>query len=111
MTTLGYILFSNICSGGFFLKQDGPQTFHQHLMEGCGCPFPGGVQGQAAWGCEQPGVEEVSLPIAGQLELDDLKGSFQPKPFYGSMICSFGNHYCGACATTELGKLKTCLTG
>ena len=24
---------------------------------------------------------EVSLPIAGRLELDDLKGPFQPKPF------------------------------
>ena len=56
MTTLGYILFYNICSGGFFLKQDGPQTFHQHLMEGCGCPFPGGVQGQVGWGPGQPGV-------------------------------------------------------
>ena len=28
---------------------------------------------------------EVSLPIAGGLELDDLKGPFQPKPFYDSM--------------------------
>jgi len=29
---------------------------------------------------------EVSLPIARELEPDDLKGPFQPKPFYGSMI-------------------------
>jgi len=28
---------------------------------------------------------EMSLPIAGGLELDDLKGPFQPKPFYDSM--------------------------
>ena len=28
----------------------------------------------------------VSLPIAGGLELDDLKGTFQPKPFYDSEI-------------------------
>jgi len=27
----------------------------------------------------------VSLPIAGGLELDDLKGPFQPKPFCDSM--------------------------
>jgi len=27
----------------------------------------------------------VSLPIAGGLELDDLKDPFQPKPFYDSM--------------------------
>jgi len=29
---------------------------------------------------------EASMPIAGGLELDDLKGSFQPKLFYDSMI-------------------------
>jgi len=28
---------------------------------------------------------EVSLPIAGGLELDDLQDSFQPKPLYDSM--------------------------
>jgi len=29
---------------------------------------------------------EVSPPITGRLDLDDLKGPFQPKPFYDSMI-------------------------
>ena len=29
---------------------------------------------------------EVSLPTARGLELDDLKGLFQPKPFYDSKI-------------------------
>ena len=29
---------------------------------------------------------EVSLPIAGGLQLGDLKGPFQPKPFYDSVI-------------------------
>ena len=28
---------------------------------------------------------EGSLPIAGRLELDDLKDPFQPKPFYDCM--------------------------
>ena len=28
---------------------------------------------------------EVPLPIAGGLEIDDLKGPSQPKPFYDSM--------------------------
>ena len=42
-----------------------------------GCPvrlwmtLPGSTQGQAGWGCEWPGVEG-----------GDIKGSFQPKPFY-----------------------------
>jgi len=30
---------------------------------------------------------EVSLPIAGELELGNPKGRFQPKPFYDSMSC------------------------
>ena len=28
---------------------------------------------------------EVSLPIAGRLVVDDIKGPFQSKPFYASM--------------------------
>lgn len=28
----------------------------------------------------------LSLPMSGRLELDDLYGPVQPKPFYGSMI-------------------------
>ena len=32
----------------------------------------------------------VSLPIAGELELDDLKGPSQPKPFYDSTIANSG---------------------
>lgn len=28
---------------------------------------------------------EASLPIAKELELDDLKGFLQPKPFYDSV--------------------------
>jgi len=29
---------------------------------------------------------KVSLPMAGELKLDDLYGPFQPKPFYDSVI-------------------------
>ena len=31
---------------------------------------------------------EVSLPVAGWLELDDLKNSFQHKPFHDSLYWS-----------------------
>ena len=44
------------------------------------------TQGQAGWGCEQPGLEGGVPAYSGELELDDLKGPFQPKPFYDSMI-------------------------
>jgi len=28
----------------------------------------------------------AAVPVGGELELDDLWGPFQPKPFYGSVI-------------------------
>ena len=49
-------------------------------------PLPESTQGQAGRGCEQPGLEGGVLAYSGELELDDLKGPFQPKPFYDSMI-------------------------
>jgi len=51
-----------------------------------GRSLPGIIQGQAGWDFEQRGVEGGALPIAGGLEVDDLRGPFQPKPFYDSMI-------------------------
>ena len=44
------------------------------------------VKGQAGWGCEQPGLEGGVPAYSRGLELGDLKGPFQPKPFYDSMI-------------------------
>ena len=45
----------------------------QAAQRGCGCPIPGGVQGQVGWGPGQPGlvlnVEVGALPMAAGLEL------------------------------------------
>jgi len=49
---------------------------------GCGCPIPGSIQGQTGQGFEQAGLEGgVPDYSGGGVELDDLKGPFQPKPF------------------------------
>jgi len=32
---------------------EGSETLEQLAQRGCGCPLPGGIQGQAGWGCEQ----------------------------------------------------------
>lgn len=45
------------------------------------CSRPGWVGA-----CEKLGLWKVSLSRAGVLELNDLYSSFQPKPFYNSMI-------------------------
>ena len=48
----------------------------QAAQRSCGCPIPGGVQGQVGWGTRQPGLVlnvEVGGPVCGKggLELDD----------------------------------------
>ena len=35
---------------------EGDVTLEQDAQRGCGCPHRGGVQGQAGWGFEQPGL-------------------------------------------------------
>lgn len=53
--------------------------------------LPGEVVGApslelAGWGLEIPGLVEGFLPVAGGLELDELYGAFQTKPFCDSII-------------------------
>ena len=57
----------------------------QVAQRGCGCSHHGGVQGQAGWGFEQPGLEGGVPAYSSGLELDDLKSPFRPKPFCDSV--------------------------
>ena len=66
----------------------------QVAQQGCGCPLPDGVQGQAGWGFEQPGLAGGVPAYSRVLERGDLKGPFQCKSFHDSMIhfnCSLQN--------------------
>ena len=53
---------------------------------GCGCPIPGGIQGQAGCGSGQPGLVVGDPAHSRGLKRDDHCGPFQPRPFYDSMI-------------------------
>ena len=64
---------------------EGGETLEQVAQRGCGCPLPGSIQGQAGWGFEQPGLVGGVPAYSRGLELDDLKGPFQPKLFYDSV--------------------------
>ena len=58
----------------------------QAAQRGCGCPIPGGVQGQDGWGPGQPGLVPDQEVGGRGLEPDDPWGPFQPKSFDDSMI-------------------------
>ena len=55
--------------------------------------LPGSIQGQAGWGCEQPGLEGSVPAYSRGLELGDLKCPFQPKPFCDSMTTHSGDQF------------------
>ena len=63
----------------------GGETLEQVAWRGCRCPLLGGIQGQAGWDFEQPGLEGAVPAYSRGLDLHDLKGPFQPKPFHDSM--------------------------
>jgi len=76
-------------SGGGF-SPGGWWRTEQGAQGGCGCPIPGGIQGQAGCGSGQPGLL-VGHPAHNRgLKPDDHWGPFQHRPFYYSMILWFG---------------------
>jgi len=56
---------------------EGGDALEQVAQGGCGCPIPGGIEGQA-W--------LATLHIAGGLKLNDHCGPFQPRLFSDSVI-------------------------
>ena len=56
----------------------------QAAQRGCGCPIPGYAQGQAGWGPGQLSWGASTAHSKG-MELNDLCGTFQLKPFYDSI--------------------------
>ena len=85
--------------GGVFYSEGG-QALEHVALRSCGCPIPGGIQGQVGRG---PGQSD---PVGGSpdrgrgLELDDLQSSFHPKPFYDSMILRI--HFCICLSQQEI---------
>ena len=76
--------------GKFFMRGE---VLEQTAQRRCGCPIPGGVQGQVSWGPVQPGLVpdlEAGGPVCGRgLGPDDSWGPFQPKPFCDSTILPY----------------------
>ena len=73
-----------MCSSDL-IYYEGGETLENVDQRGCGCSLTGSIHGQVGWGCEQPGLEGGVPAYSRQLGLDDVRGPFQPKPFYDSM--------------------------
>jgi len=54
------------------LYSEGGKALAQVAQRSCGCPIPGGVQGQAGWGPGQPGLVGDIFARGGGLQLGDL---------------------------------------
>ena len=67
-------------------KRGSSDALKQVPQGGCGCPIPGGTQGQAGGGSGQPGLLVGDPAHSRGLKLDGHCGPFQPRSFYGSMI-------------------------
>jgi len=73
-----FILLGFFCFLISFLRKE--EVFHpeggdalaQVAQGGCGCPIPGGIQGQAGCGSGQPGVVVGDAAHSRGLELDGL---------------------------------------
>jgi len=61
-------------------------SVEQVVQGGCGCPIPGGIQGQAGCGSGQPGLLVGDPARSRGLKLNDCCGPFQPRPFCDSLI-------------------------
>ena len=69
------------CEGGETLAQ---------VAQSLWMPLPGSIQGQAGWGCEQPGLvvgdpahsRGVETPLWPEKDC----GPFQPRPFYDMIL-------------------------
>lgn len=58
----------------------------QVAQGGCECSIPGGIQCQAGWGPAQTDLVSNNPAHGRRVELVDLQGAFQPKPFSDSLI-------------------------
>ena len=52
---------------------DGGEALEQVVQRSCGCPIPGGIQGQAVWGPGQPDLVRGNPDHSRGLELNGVK--------------------------------------
>lgn len=65
------------------LPREGDEALVRVARGTCRCPIPARAHGRVGWGSGQRALVKgvLFLPTVERLELDDLAGLFQPKPF------------------------------
>ena len=63
-----------------FFHTEGGDALEQVAQGGCGCPIPGGIQGQAGYVSGQPGLVVGDPAHSWGLELNVHCDPFQPRP-------------------------------
>ena len=59
-----------------FFQTEGDDTLEQAAQGGCGCPIPGGIQGQAGCGSGQPGLlKEKGMSVMDECRYLDYSGN------------------------------------
>jgi len=61
------------CQGEVLCRESG-EVLEQAAQGGCGCPIPGGVQGQVAWGPGHPGLV-LNVEVGGPACIKRLESS------------------------------------
>jgi len=67
------------------LYSQGDEALAQVAQRSFGSFIARGLRGQDGWGLGQPDLVRNNQSTAGVMELYNLYGSFQPKPFYDSV--------------------------
>ena len=57
---------------GKFYTQEGSEALALRPRESCGCPIPGGTQGQVGWGSELPNWWVAALPTSAGWDFSGL---------------------------------------
>ena len=71
---------------GEIFYSEGSEVLKQATQRSCGCPIPGGIQGQVGWGPGQHHLVGGNPAHSRGLEQVDLKHPFQSNSFCDSVI-------------------------
>ena len=77
---------SRLDGRGEMFYSEGGEVLEQTAWRSCGCPIPGGIQGQVGWGPGKPELVADNPARDRRSEAGGREGPFQSMPFCDSLI-------------------------